>query len=296
MKKKLVILAAICSMAVAVHAKTLRVSNVDPSASYATITAAVNAAVDGDTIMVEGTSKDYDETTLDKKVVLIGPGYWLRENGIGTEAAQSANIQSIITTQEGTVIMGVHVWGNIQVDGSKTIIARCCIDGGVSIKKDVTNCIIRQNFIKGDVGSGYDHSFYHQITNNIFGNVACKGVNESYIAYNTSYAWWGESLWNSYNCKVEKNIVFTNEFTNNTDNSYTDNYVIGEYYKDINTDKDVLNTELPADATSYGAFTGNDPYVISGIPTGPMIEELIVPASAEEGSIMEVTIKLGKAK
>jgi len=90
--------------------------------------------------------------------------------------------------------------------------------------------------------------------------------------------------------------VFTNEFTNNTDNSYTDNYVIGEYYKDINTDKDVLNTELPADATSYGAFTGNDPYVISGIPTGPMIEELIVPASAEEGSIMGVTIKLGKAK
>ena len=285
-----------CGWVVVSQAATLRVNNVDSSAPYATITAAVNAASDGDSIMVEGTSKDYDETVLDKKVVLIGPGYWLRENGIGTEAAQSANIQNLTTTQEGTVIMGVHVYGVIRVEGAKSVITRCCIDGNVSIKGGTNNCIIRQNFIKGDVGSGYDHSFYHQITNNIFGNVSCKGVNESYIAYNTSYAWWGESLWNSYNCKVEKNIVFTNEFTNNTDNSYTDNYVIGEYYKDINTDKDVLNTELPADATSYGAFAGDDPYVISGIPTGPMIEELTVPASVEEGSVMEVTIKLGTAK
>ena len=285
-----------CGWVVVSQAATLRVNNVDSSAPYATITAAVNAASDGDSIMVEGTSKDYDETVLDKKVVLIGPGYWLRENGIGTEAAQSANIQNLTTTQEGTVIMGVHVYGVIRVEGAKSVITRCCIDGNVSIKGGTNNCIIRQNFIKGDVGSGYDHSFYHQITNNIFGNVSCKGVNESYIAYNTSYAWWGESLWNSYNCKVEKNIVFTNEFTNNTDNSYTDNYVIGEYYKDIYTDKDVLNTELPADATSYGAFAGDDPYVISGIPTGPMIEELTVPASVEEGSVMEVTIKLGTAK
>lgn len=285
-----------CGWVVVSQAATLRVNNVDSSAPYATITAAVNAASDGDSIMVEGTSKDYDETVLDKKVVLIGPGYWLRENGIGTEAAQSANIQNLTTTQEGTVIMGVHVYGVIRVEGAKTVITRCCIDGNVSIKGGTNNCIIRQNFIKGDVGSGYDHSFYHQITNNIFGNVSCKGVNESYIAYNTSYAWWGESLWNSYNCKVEKNIVFTNEFTNNTDNSYTDNYVIGEYYKDIYTDKDVLNTELPAEATSYGAFADNDPYVISGIPTGPMIEELTVPASVEEGSVMEVTIKLGTAK
>ena len=296
MKKKLLILSVMCGLAVVSQAATLRVNNVDSSAPYATITAAVNAASDGDSIMVEGTSKDYDETVLDKKVVLIGPGYWLRENGIGTEAAQSANIQNLTTTQEGTVIMGVHVYGVIRVEGAKSVITRCCIDGNVSIKGGTNNCIIRQNFIKGDVGSGYDHSFYHQITNNIFGNVSCKGVNESYIAYNTSYAWWGESLWNSYNCKVEKNIVFTNEFTNNTDNSYTDNYVIGEYYKDIYTDKDVLNTELPADATSYGAFAGDDPYVISGIPTGPMIEELTVPASVEEGSVMEVTIKLGTAK
>lgn len=296
MKKKLVILAAICSMAVAAHAKTLRVNNVDPSASYATITAAVNAAVDGDTIMVEGTSKDYDETTLDKKVVLIGPGYWLRENGIGTEAAQSANIQSITTTQEGTVIMGVHVWGNIQVDGSKTIIARCCIDGGVSIKKDVTNCIIRQNFIKGDVGSGYDHSFYHQITNNIFGNVACKGVNESYIAYNTSYNHWGESFWNSANCKIEKNIFYTNDINVGDGNTIQDNYIVGEAYQDIQTDKDVRDCPLPQEANGYGAFAGNDPYVISGIPAGPIIEELTIPTSVEEGTTMEVTIKLGSTK
>jgi len=285
-----------CGLAVVSQAATLRVNNVDSSAPYATITAAVNAASDGDSIMVEGTSKDYDETVLDKKVVLIGPGYWLRENGIGTEAAQSANIQNLTTTQEGTVIMGVHIYGVIRVEGAKTVITRCCIDGNVSIKGGTNNCIIRQNFIKGDVGSGYDHSSYHQISKNIFSNVECKGVTESHIAYNTSYHHWGESFWNSANCTIEKNIFYSEDLNVGDGNTIRDNYFVGELFQDIYTDKDVLNTELPAEATSYGAFADNDPYVISGIPTGPMIEELTVPASVEEGSVMEVTIKLETAK
>ncbi len=53
---------------------------------------------------------------------------------------------------------------------------------------------------------------------------------------------------------------------------------------------------LPQEANGYGAFAGNDPYVISGIPAGPMIEELTIPTSVEEGSVMEVTIKFGTAK
>ena len=54
-----------CGWVVGSQAATLRVNNVDPSAPYATITAAVNAASDGDTIMVEGSSIKYADAILD---------------------------------------------------------------------------------------------------------------------------------------------------------------------------------------------------------------------------------------
>lgn len=294
MKKKIVFLAALC-FTMGAYASILRVNNVDSSAPYASIAAAVAAATDGDTIMVDGTSVDYDDVTINKRLVVIGPGYWLRQNGIVTEAAQNATIGAITTTQEGTVLMGLQP-RNITINASKTIVKRCNITEGIGISKDATNCVIHQNFIGGDVGAGYDHTFYHQITNNIFGNVGCKGVNESYIAYNTSYNHWGESFWNSANCKIEKNIFYTNDINVGDGNTIKDNYIVGEAYQNIQTDKDVRDCPLPQEANGYGAFAGDDPYVISGIPAGPMIEELTIPTSVEEGTTMEVTLKLGAAK
>ena len=161
MKKTIVFLAAFL-FTIGAYANILRVNNVDSSAPYASIAAAVTAAVDGDTIMVEGSTVDYDETTINKRLVILGPGYWLRENGITTESAQSANINGITTTEGGTVIMGIHVWGGFRVEGAKTVITRCRLDEGVSIAKGINNCVIHQCFIGGDVGSGYDHSYYHQ--------------------------------------------------------------------------------------------------------------------------------------
>ena len=291
MKKKIVFLAALC-FTMGAYASILRVNNVDSSAPYASIAAAVAAAAEGDTIMVDGTSVDYDDVTINKRLVVIGPGYWLRKNEIATEAAQDATIGAITTTQEGTVLMGLQP-RNITINASKTIVKRCCITEGISISKDAANCVIHQNFIGGDVGAGYDNTFYHQITNNIFGNVACKGVHESYIAYNTSYKHWGESFWNSANCKIEKNIFYTNDINVGDGNTIQDNYTVGEAYQDIQTDKDVRDCLLPQEANGYGAFAGNDPYVISGIPAGPYISDITVPASVEQGQTLKVNVKLG---
>lgn len=295
MKRKTFLLIAVCMTSI-VHATVLRVNNADASAPYATIKAAVTAAAEGDTIMVEGTPVDYDGVTVDKRVVLIGAGYWLRENGISTEAAQPASIQEITTTEEGTVLMGLLVYGNINIEGAKTVVTRCLVKGSIGIKGGTDYCVVRQNFLSGDVGSGYDKSSYHQITNNIFGNISCKGINSSYIAYNTSFHHWGESFWNSANCKVEKNIFYTHDINAGDGNTIQDNYVIGELFQDIQTDKDVRDSAIPQDATAYGAFAGDDPYVISGIPAGPIIEELTIPTSVEEGGTMEVALKLGSVK
>lgn len=294
MKRKL-IFALLCSSAIC-HASVLRVNNVDTSAPYSTIAKAVEAAAEGDTILVEGSTVDYDATTIDKRLVIMGHGYWLRENGIATEAAESANIQSLTTTAEGSAFMGLHVWKAFRVEGAKTVVTRCRLDEGVSIAKGANNCVIHQCFLTGDVGSGYDHSYYHQITNNIFGSIGCKGIGYSYIAYNTSYTKWGESFWNTDNCKIEKNVFYTSEIDTGDGNTIQDNYVAGDVYENIQTDMDVRDTEMPDAAKGYGAFAGEDPYVISGILAGPMIEELTIPASVEEGGTFEATVKIGHVK
>ena len=102
MKKKIVFLAAICSLVVVAHATTLRVNNTDSSAPYTDINDAVKAAVDGDTIMVEGSSVKYADAILDKRVVLVGPGYWLRDNGIVSESGYDARLDYLTSTAEGT--------------------------------------------------------------------------------------------------------------------------------------------------------------------------------------------------
>ena len=80
-------------------------------------------------------------------------------------------------------------------------------------------------------------------------------------------------------------------------NTYRDNYKVNRFY--YSTDKQVLEklSDVPDEVMAqYGAFAGDDPYVISGIPAGPVIERLTVPVSVEEGSKLNVTIKLGLQK
>lgn len=114
------------------------------------------------------------------------------------------------------------------------------------------------------------------------------------MAFNTSFSHWGESVWSSTGNKIERNIVYSENFgKDDKENTYPSNYCIGNLLEDIKTDKDVRDAAYPTAAAGYGAFAGDTPYVISGIPAGPMIEEMTVPTMAEEGGTMQVTFKLG---
>ena len=74
--------------------------------------------------------------------------------------------------------------------------------------------------------------------------------------------------------------------------------VVNTQSTDTFIDKDYYSTiELPANVTStYGAFAGDSPYVLAGVPSGPVIQDLVVPTTVEMGSKMNVTIKIGMQK
>ena len=79
MRKIIVAMVALCA-AMTANATILRVSNVNGStAPYSTIQAAHDAASAGDTIMVDGSNTVYEETEISKKLVLVGPGFWINE-------------------------------------------------------------------------------------------------------------------------------------------------------------------------------------------------------------------------
>ena len=310
--KKTVLIFAAALIASAAQATILRVSNESNSgAPYTTIPAAISAATEGDTIMVDGSKTKYSSGAtieVNKKLVLMGPGYWRSENGIIQEGANDATIGNIRFSADGSTIVGLVLNGTVNVQAAHITITRCRVTGDISHglpSNGVSNTVIHQCFLEGAV-SGSNNNSYNpgiQITNNIF-----KGGNsnfityftDSYIAYNT---FTGSMVTNGHltGCTVEKNVMeaHTGEIGNNT---FTDNTETGVTVEDTSTDLAIKNffeqyaSEHATEIANKGAFAGDDPYVISGLPSGPVVEDITVPASVAMGSKLNVTIKLGVTK
>ena len=322
--KKLLILSAMC-MAMTAQATVLRVSNVPNSgAPYTTIPAALEAAVAGDTIMVDGSPDKYADTdattsrlTISMPIVLMGPGYLLTQNNVQSNGDQTVNINTYVTISSeaaGTIIQGINfTGGSIDVQAPNVVITRCKIDAVLYIATDATNFVLHQNLISKDVGrSNYNNyiAYNAQVTNNIIttGNGSSSGIvagfNESTIAYNTFTKGAYNSavpLYKLSGCTIEHNIFFGGE------KAYDGNTVVNNYwgaadsspYENCTTDLEVKNADLDNQVNAMegkGAFEGDDPYVISGIPAGPVIQDITVPSTVEQGGTLNVTIKLGIQK
>ncbi|WP_439882731.1 hypothetical protein ACSX1A_06080 [Pontibacter sp. MBLB2868] len=99
----------------AAFAKIWRVNNNNGvTADFTTLQAAHDGATSGDTIHVEGSATEYGGLQSTKKLVILGPGYYLEQNA-NTQALQaSAKVSSmyLYSGSEGTVIMGLDFNAN----------------------------------------------------------------------------------------------------------------------------------------------------------------------------------------
>lgn len=302
MRKTIVTLVALCA-AMAVNATVLRVSNVSGStAPYSTVQAALDAATEGDTIMLDASGKDYGGITIKKRIALIGPGYWLQNNGIIQEGGSYASVNGITVEASGVIICGLYLPGynnriNVKKGNTNVVIKRNYIGGGIYIDSNSDRCVIHQNFLMMNdylacIGGSYTSS-YHQITNNIIrSGVIFRDIHDSYIAYNTILGKGEISTNLSSNLTFEKNIWYQQPA--NATSNFSDNIIAETTFdSDKQIDKDVKAMNL---STTHGAFAGDSPYVLSGVPSAPVIEDLVVPTTVEYGSNMNVTIKLNIQK
>lgn len=180
-----------------VEATILRVNNMPgSSAPYNTLISAHDAAVDGDTIYVEGSSNGYGSLIITKRLIFIGPGYFLSENP-NTPTSLPAIVNDFKLNQTingdplsgaaGTEIRGLSFTQSggtqIEVDVNNVVVAQCVVNFNVWFKDDdISGTQVIQNYFYGS-GIGASSTIYS--SNNLtFANNIVEGA--FYLAPNSS--------------------------------------------------------------------------------------------------------------
>ncbi|HNQ69173.1 MAG TPA: hypothetical protein PKN32_12395 [Bacteroidales bacterium] len=163
-------------------------------ADFTTITDAIAAAADYDTLYIEGTPVHYEGFTLAKPLVMIGPGYFLGDNPETQANPNSAIIKRSVFNPgcEGSVIIGLYFYDGVMGDAS-------------AITINESNIIFKRNRIQSD-----QYSDYHGYTNyTITISASVSGISfiQNYITRTNSG--------NGYNIRILENcagIIFTNNY------------------------------------------------------------------------------------
>ncbi len=310
----------------ALIAGTFRVNNRladNPSANiYSDIQTAHDAAFSGDTLMIEGSSQIYSGFTCTKRLVIKGPGYYLVGNPdlSANKLAAGLSTTSFGEGSDGCVVMGIEFYSSIGINDDNITVRRCIL-GQVNMSYDIQNFTVSECIFSG---SGYLSGSLATnlvVSNNIFTNT---GI---YIQDGST----GVFLNNVVTCDnvaipsgfdIKNNIFFTTEKANTTfpplpDPNVSHNISITDHFgTDNNNQANVSEASLflgaltestdgkwqlkvgsPAigageSGVDCGAFGGPQPYILSGLPVGPVIYELNVSSYATEDNKLPVTIKV----
>lgn len=328
-----------------IFAATLRVNNTaGTSPNYATIQAAISAAADGDTILIEGSTTAYAPFDLiNKRLTLVGPGYSLASN-LGTPANKLGAIvsggSSYIRTQaesagsaNGTLVMGLEFQGALyleacnnvtiarcqffssnnivylHVQGSDNIIRQCNFRAGYRINfghptivpsgNRIENCLMPD--VELMMAGGITPPIYY-LRNNLLRRISgdASVVAENNILIN--------EMSDAFPNGTFRNNLFYNripDFLNGSGNiTFTSaSTIMGNFnYPSLNDNRYLLSPLSAAnpaynagtDGTHIGPFGGANPYVLSGVPPLPTIDELSVPQFAAPGTNLTIRIKVSE--
>lgn len=141
----------------------------------------------GDTIHVEGSTITYQFTTITKKLVIIGTGYFLTENPTVSNSVLQSNLARIVfaSGSEGSQIMGINMVsaGNsfdrdIYINVNGILVKRCRIEGQIVFGFPLADVYIIQNFFPAisavNVLATNGNSYFVPPTDIVFNNNICQ--------------------------------------------------------------------------------------------------------------------------
>lgn len=309
-------------------AAVLRVNALGYSANYTDLAVAIANAGDGDTIHLEPSSVPYGDVTIDRRLVIIGPGYKLGQSTADNPGLQASSQTSkvggvvFVAGSGGSVLMGLHFTGVVvRFDAGEDdyVISRCYFDQGGIVFNNITplsGVRIAQCYIHGGSVVGYDLAPQTNVTianTYLYGAIeASQGfANDWSLSHNVFE---GPGVISAWDAEISDNIFDTTQplFVNN--NSIHDNIARNAGILPVgqnNLNSVDLNLHFPAvgsddgkwdflanssfndwsmDGTDVGIYGGATPYKRSGIPAIPTIYELMVPPAAVQGEPVEVTL------
>jgi len=305
----------------------LRVNNnVGVNAPYTTISAAIAAAGVNDIIMVEGSIVGYDNITINKKVTIVGPGYFLLENLNLQGSPYSASLASVAFAagSDGSSLYGLNITGGIGTGDNvltNNITVSNCRIGSLTLSGDSNNFFVSGCYIVGNlIFSNLSEYTGAIVSNNYIGgfgqgggttlvtltqNVIALGITQALNCDFRNNIFTGGSF-GGFNGSVIKNNVFTvtqaslsgsGAPVDNTNifSALTLNLFVGLTGNTTDTQWK-LKTGSPAigagiDGVDCGMYGGNTPYRPSGIQLGqPTINSFITPASVQQNGTLNVKV------
>ena len=326
MKKLIFLTLFLCGLlTVPLTASTYRVNNKltdNPSAKiYSTIQAAHDAAYNGDTLMIDGSSDSYSGFTSTKRLIIKGPGYLLDENPGMSANKLSAKIGGecyFNAGSAGSLIMGIEISYTFIVSDDNIMVRRCKFLYGLQVYSE--NVTISECFIEG-TGSSLSGSIVTNLTvastiiktgvifqagstgiflNNIF-TVASITIPTGFdMKNNIIFATGGTiSLPLMPDLDICNNISVSNDF--GTANNNQANVAEGSLFLGALSESTDGTWQLKAGSPAIGAgeggincgaFGGPQPYILSGVPAGPVIYQLNVSNYSTTDNKLPVTIKV----
>ena len=331
----LLLTAALIVTALTSQARIIRVNR---TATYATtcttcfygtnaLSQAVSAAISGDTIHLEPSDFSYGDVDINKKLVIIGAGYFhgASPNNIGLQANQqvsTVNRINLLTNSDSTVIMGLrfaeyggglffYTTSHIRIirnffdsygisfqsgnTAANITIAENYINGGINHEygsQTLTNLVIRNNIMSGTIGLNATDDVVTNltVTNNTFTNTGNHGLKNAQVTYNVFAA----GNISGTNNEIHHNISAT--ALSNADPLQNPVVPMGNVYNlSVGTHDskyDILSSS-PYNETgtqARGAFSGISPYRLSGIPNIPTIYSLQSTLNTTPGGTVNVTL------
>lgn len=305
----------------AAYAAVWRVNPIESAgADFTSINSAIAsvAVVNGDTLYLEGSGVSLSTTAVSvtKTLNIIGPGYFLDEYSDTQANIAPATISHRVTMSpgsSGSLIQGVtFTEAYLDINTPDIIIKRCKLRRvrvGYSAVSD--NTIIMQNYL-GLITVG-NLSEQVVITNNIiYGEYGAVTVSSGCtVGISNNVIQNGDMVIND--STVDNNIFFNGEFNwtnttfhNNignsdqfgTENGNLSNVVMNDIFLFVGTTDGQyqLATGSPAigagvNGVDCGAFGGDTPYILAGIPDYPSIYYFTSPLTTTHETGLPVRIK-----
>lgn len=266
----------------------------------------------GDTLMVEGSGKEYGGFTCTKRLVIIGPGYFLGDNNGVNSVVASAKVSGTITFEkgsEGSYLISVEMSFNLSVFANNIYIVRAKIYS-LYFAQAAAGCKITMSYINSI--SSFNTGGGISVTNSIIGS---DGSEISYVNYDNnilvgkSYTWaisagtFRNNILIERDAKVDikspniqNNLAQNGQFgTANGNRIYepADLFVGGT----SSDGKYQIKANSPYIAAGYngtqpGIFGGSEPYRLSGVPPIPIIYDLNVPGTGSAASGLNINVKI----